>query len=153
MIPKIYVYLIALLAIIAFVKWGYDKVDEGGYNRCSVVYEKSQNKAVNEARLQEKAKQGEINDALKKQYDEANAINTALNIDLDKLRKRPSRSSLGNNPKPSCKGVTGKYLSGEDAGFLTREAARADKIRTALKTCYSYADSVVKTNKTNITGE
>jgi len=48
------------------------------------------------------------------------------------------------NTKSICQGATGKELSRPDAEFLTREAARADKIRLGLDICYKYADEVVK---------
>jgi len=56
------------------------------------------------------------------------ALNNSLNSVLDELRKerRDSRreSEIAGNP-PSCTGAT---LPSEDAGFLAREAARADSI-------------------------
>jgi len=144
MMSKIYVYLVVLILLLGFIKWGHGQVWEQGYNAHKAETLTAIKDAVEIARENERTKQGEVNDALKKQYEESNVINANLNADLDKLRKRASRRSSNkrNNTKSVCEGATGKNLSSEDAGFLTREAARADKIRNALKTCYTYADTV-----------
>jgi hypothetical protein len=98
--------------------------------------------ATKAAREEEQAKQAKVNKDAKAQYDKINDINNQLNADLDKLRDRPDRGHLPDSSKSICKGTTGEYLSSEDAGFLTREAARADKQRAALESCYKYADTV-----------
>jgi len=142
--PKIYAYIVILILILGFIKWYSAKEYKAGYNEHKAETLFAIKDAVEIARADERTKQGEVNDALKKQYEESNAINANLNDDLDKLRQRASRDSAikSNNTEPNCEGATGEHLSGEDAGFLTREAARADKIRSALKTCYTYADTV-----------
>jgi len=84
-----------------------------------------------------------INDANQKQFDEMAAINAGLADDLERLRDRPARR-VSDAAGPDCTGGTGADLSGEDAGFLTREAARADTIRGALIGCYAYADSLAR---------
>jgi hypothetical protein len=43
-----------------------------------------------------------------------------------------------------AKGATGAELSREDAGFLTREAARADALRAELNYCYQMYDEAKK---------
>lgn len=59
----------------------------------------------------------------------------------DSVRKRPERtapastvSSTAGAVCPACS-CTGATLSREDAGFLVREAARADELRIALDAC------------------
>ena len=98
--------------------------------------------ATDEAREDEQKKQGIVNALSRKQYDELASINTGLLHDLDGLRNRSSRHSVSPNTRTVCKGTTGRELSEPDAGFLTREAARADTLRTALAACYQYADAL-----------
>lgn len=59
------------------------------------------------------------------------------------LRKRPARpAGVSEAPRPQCAGGTGAELSGPDAEFLVREAARADTIRAALISCYADLDGL-----------
>ena len=97
-------------------------------------------------RAQQQAKQTEDqhNAQLAKQNQaHANAVrdvNLKLSAALERLRKRPER-----RPEPAraaCEGGTGAELSGPDAGFLEREAARADELRAALGACYQWIDQV-----------
>jgi hypothetical protein len=76
----------------------------------------------------EKRKNGEI----------AN-VNARLRVALNELSERTSRNTTSQNPT-DCKGTTGTELSREDAAFLAREAARADRLRAALGACYIQYD-------------
>jgi hypothetical protein len=67
-------------------------------------------------------------------------INNQLADAISELRKRPSRAQSAANGQ----GGTGATLSAEDAEFLTREAARADIIRTGLSACYQQYDALNK---------
>ena len=67
-------------------------------------------------------------------------INTQLVDAISELRKRPNRAQNAANGQ----GGTGATLSAEDAEFLTREAARADIIRTGLSACYQQYDALNK---------
>ena len=67
-----------------------------------------------------------------------NAINSQLVDSIAELRKRPSRSEQANNGQSG----TGMSLSAEDASFLVWEAARADRLRTELESCYKQYDSI-----------
>ena len=100
------------------------------------------NSAVADARAEEKIKQGKVNDILQKQLDGLSDINTQLNDDIVGLRSRPSRRDSTGDTAPDCQGSSGRELSGPDAEFLTRLAARADGLREALTACYGYADSI-----------
>jgi len=139
---KIWAYLAIVLALAGFAKWAHYTIDIGGFNRCSAETLTNVNNAVAAARKDEQLKQGKVNAAAQTQLNELNDINNRLNDDLDGLRKRATRRQPKGKSKAICEGATGKSLSSEDAGFLTREAARADKIRTGLKTCYKYADTI-----------
>ena len=80
-------------------------------------------------------------DQIRKEKDaQIAAINNSLADALVQLRSRPSRTQGAANGQ----GGTGLSLSAEDAEFLTREAARADIIRTGLDACYQQYDSLSK---------
>jgi hypothetical protein len=85
-----------------------------------------------EISLQEKADQTE-----EAKNEQIRIIGDQLDTALASLSKRPNRPA-GNVPKNSgaCKGATGADLSRPDAEFLTRESARADRLRSALDACY-----------------
>jgi len=100
--------------------------------------------ATKKARKEEQIKQEKVNELFKTQYDEVSNINNKLTSDIKRLHKRESRRHKSEDTKSKCTGATGKELSKPDAEFLTREAARADKIRLGLKTCYNYADEIKK---------
>jgi hypothetical protein len=70
-------------------------------------------------------------------------VNARLRVALSELSERTSRSTTSTSPT-DCKGTTGTELSREDAEFLTREAARADRLRAALGACYVQYDEVMK---------
>lgn len=105
-------------------------------------WQKTVQTATDKAREEEQRKQGIANALSRKQYIELVNINTSLLSDLDGLRNRPPRNNVSADTRTVCKGSTGRELSEPDAGFLTREAARADTLRTALDACYQYADSL-----------
>lgn len=78
-------------------------------------------------------------DQIRKQKDaQIEAINNQLTNAISELRKRPSRTNQANNGQ----GCSGGTLYAEDAEFLIREAARADKIRAGLAACYEQYDAI-----------
>ena len=78
-------------------------------------------------------------DQIRKDKDaQITSINAQLVDAISELRKRPGRAQASSNGQ----GGTGATLSAEDAEFLTREAARADIIRTGLSACYQQYDSL-----------
>ena len=80
-------------------------------------------------------------DQIRKEKDaQITSINAQLVNAISELRKRPSRAQDAANGQ----GGTGATLSAEDAEFLTREATRADIIRTSLSACYQQYDSLSK---------
>lgn len=85
-------------------------------------------------------------DKIRKEKDaQIASLNTRLGTALSSLSERPQRPSSASQGAPaSCigAGATGAQLSREDAEFLVREAARADKLMTALDQCYRQYDSV-----------
>ena len=80
-------------------------------------------------------------DQIRKDKDaQITSINAQLVDAISELRKRPGRAQASSNGQ----GGTGATLSADDAEFLTREAARADIIRTGLSACYQQYDSISK---------
>jgi hypothetical protein len=63
-------------------------------------------------------------------------INARLGAALEQLRNRPNRpADLPEAGRAACAGASGAELSGPDASFLEREAARADALRRELGAC------------------
>ena len=78
-------------------------------------------------------------DQIRKEKDAQIAdINSSLADALVKLRERPGRAQASGNGQSG----TGASLYAEDAIFLSREAARADILRSALDACYQQYDSL-----------
>jgi len=99
--------------------------------------------AKNDARELAQAKENmrvqELRDARHRSIEDAKDrdlrdISTRLADALERLRNRPER--LPEAERPFCAGSTGRELSGPDAAFLERLAARADTLRAELGACY-----------------
>ena len=103
---------------------------------------KTQIGLISKARKEEQLKQDKVNEINQEQLNELNGVNSRLNDDLKRLRDRAKRMSK--DSQKSCKGTTGAELSRPDSEFLTGEAARAERLKSALKACYKYADEVSK---------
>lgn len=99
--------------------------------------------AATEARAIERKQQEAVNGILAQQNADLGAIADRLRIDLERLRNRPARpaANLPGTPAAACPGATGAELYRADAEFLTREAARADELRTGLEACYKVIDT------------
>jgi len=121
-------------ALIIFGAWynGYSI----GYGKLT-TYKLEQETAT---RTKEAAQQAATDQIRKDKDAQINAINNQLATALIELRNRPSRTQITNNGQSG----TGLSLSAEDSTFLEWEAARADKLRTALEACYKQYDEVAK---------
>lgn len=62
-------------------------------------------------------------------------IRANLEHTISQLRNRPSRSEVPTVAGATEAGCTGTKLFRQDAEFLSREAARADELETALRQC------------------
>jgi len=127
-------YIYAGLTVIALAGVGYGKYEH-------TVFEEYKAEEVANARAKEHQLQ-DATDQIRKDKDaQINAINNQLANALIELRSRPSR-----NDKVSVNGQggTGATLYAEDGQFLIGEAARADKLRAALQSCYAQYDEVTK---------
>ena len=138
--------IIAIIVILSMLGAAAWFIFEAGADSIRAGTAETVRLAVKKARETEKKKQEKVNATIQKQYDEQAAISARLSSDLVRLRNRPSRRYLPDNSRAACKGATGAELSRSDSDFLVREAARADKLRTALKACYNYADSIIQEN-------
>jgi len=95
------------------------------------------------ARKQESMWQGVVNETAKNYQGRVDGIRRGLDADLERLRQRPERASgVSAAPRAGCAGGTGAELSGADAEFLSREAARADQLRAGVEACYEFVDAV-----------
>ena len=86
------------------------------------------------------SQQEKVDEIIQNYTDRLAGVNSQLDDALKRLRNRPDR--LPETSQANCTGATGAQLSAPDAEFLTREAARADRIREALTACYKYADEL-----------
>jgi len=134
--------IIAIIVVLSMLGAATWFVFEAGADSVRADMAETVRIAVKKARDKEQAKQEKVNEIAQEQYDEMAAINSRLNGDLVRLRNRPSRRHVSDNTGIACTSATGAELSRQDSDFLVREAARADRLRTALKACYTYADSV-----------
>lgn len=94
--------------------------------------------AVSDARAEEHTKQEAADARINDLETTRRGIQSRLDAALASLRNRPERAS--EEPRAHCQGATGAELSRPDGQFLRGEAARADRIRAALATCYEHAD-------------
>ena len=127
-------YLMIGLAVVAMAGIGYGRYEHN-------VFEEYKAEEIKNAREKEHQMQDATEQIRKDKDAQINAINNQLANALIELRSRPSRTSqISSNGQNG----TGSTLFAEDAEFLTREAARADQIRTALDACYKQYDEVTK---------
>jgi len=122
-------WLVALLVAASLFFLGYLK---GASEEREEITEEML-EATQEARRIEQRRatiQQEITDA---KDAEIRRIRSRLDDALERLRNRPER--LPEASRPACQGSTGRELSGRDAAFLERLAARADELRAALQAC------------------
>ena len=86
---------------------------------------------------------------VKDKDNEIQAIDAERDAALAELRNRPRRPTPGTAQSTAngeaARGCTGASLFAEDAEFALREAARADTIRVALKSCYAQYDMITET--------
>ena len=131
-----WVIVAALVTAIALGAGGYAK----GRTDANAKWQIEIAKQAEAGRQKEQQLQEETNAIVSNLNVEKDAINARLNDALERLRQRPER--LPEPARVTCEGATGSELSGPDAGFLEREAARADQLRAALQAAYEYIDAL-----------
>lgn len=110
----------------------------GGFvNGCSY----HQSKAEQVIREKEHEYQQATNKIRKAKDEKINSINDQLLDAISELHERPGRAGETGNGQTTS-GCNGSKLYAEDAEFLTREAARADKVRVGLEACYSQYEAL-----------
>lgn len=109
-------------------------------------YANAAQKAEQAARAKEQELQASANQIAEAKDEQIRIIGDQFDTALASLHNRPERPAPSKLPKtPSaCKGATGAELSRPDAELLTRIAARADRLRSALDACYKAYDSLGK---------
>jgi len=127
-------YIYAVLTVIALAGVGYGRHEH-------YIFEEYKAEEIKNAREKEHQLQDATDQIRKDKDDQINAINNQLATALIQLRNRPSRSSQSSS---NGKSGTGLSLYAEDGSFLEWEAARADKLRSALEACYKQYDEVTK---------
>lgn len=126
-------------ALIVVSLWGYHTYDKKMAVRASIQateasmsseYNNKLAEAKNNALLKERQLQKDKDEALKKKDNEIKNINNKLNSVLSSLQfyKECSSSTAEHKDTKIRTACPGAELSREDAEFLAREAARADKV-------------------------
>ena len=127
-------YLMIGLAVVAMAGIGYGRYEHN-------AFEEYKAEEIANAREKEHQIQNATDQIRKDKDAQINSINNQLANALVELRNRPSRTSqISSNGQNG----TGLSLYAEDGSFLEWEAARADKLRTALEACYKQYDEVTK---------
>lgn len=128
-------YLIAGAAVISAAAGFYGglRIKQGEWDAATVA-------AQQEAQTQREQQDAAIAKQNQAHADQVRAVNRKLADALERLRNRPERASEA--PRAACEGGSGAELSGPDASFLEREAARADELRAAVSACYAWIDQV-----------
>jgi len=111
-----------------------------GYSLEAARFDRYKAEQIAQTQKIQEAQQSATDQIRKEKDAQIASINSSLADALIELRKRPSRAQTAGNGQ----GGTGMSLFAEDAGFLDREAARADVLRTALSACYQQYDSLNK---------
>lgn len=137
-----FVLTVLIVAMLTGV-WLERQVAERKIAKLKEEYATAQLEAIEVAVAAERQMQKEVNDALEKQSRQNRNIASNLARELDGMRKRAERAErMSEDSRAACAGADGRELSREDAGFLAREAARAEEQRAALEACYRFVDAV-----------
>ena len=144
--PKVW-FEIAIVAILAATGWyGYNWVYDRGFTAsetqhvaAKLALAEATVTAMNDTKATNVKLQAD-KDQLRKDKDaQITSINSTLAAAVAGLRDRPARDGAGNmpvDPTTGAKlGATGANLLRQDSEFLTRESARADRIRVDLIEC------------------
>ena len=102
--------------------------------------------AEQKSRKQELALQAAADTARSTKDAEITIIRNQLDAALVSLRERPLRGANLPDAPSTCPPATGAQLSREDAEFLAREAARADRVAASLKECRVAYDAATGRN-------
>lgn len=142
-------YFVMGAFLVAFLTFHF--VDKHNAVKASrIEYTIELNKAVEKEKEKRTKLEKDLNDkhaiALKQKDDKIKSVDTELNIALERLSKRPSRPERMPSPATTTvvQACTGRELYKEDGQFLTREAARAEKIIIERDYYYSQYENARK---------
>lgn len=144
LIPAPYRWLAFLVAALALVGFGWVKGAQYGERKLDaykLAHEKAElaqgqkvaqvrSDLLSDAVILEGLKNAEL-----KTIDGKLAAAIADGVRLRAERRQPMAAT-----PTACAGATGAELSRPDAGFLSEQAARADRLRAALAQCYDQYD-------------
>ena len=136
-------YAILAVGLLGLLLYALKVVDGRGYDRHKRETEALVAQARQEAMRISDTLVEKANANTKEKEDALKIVTAKYDTVASELRQRPSRRPGANLPQTgtACEGGTGTGLSGPDAGFLTREAARAQRLQIALAQCYKqYGD-------------
>jgi hypothetical protein len=122
-----YRWLSVVLFMIALFAGGYLK----GCTDAQSKHTKELLEATQETRVIEQKRSALQQETLNAKDAQLRSVNARLADSLERLRQRPER--LPEASLATCTGSTGRELSGRDAAFLERYAARAEALRAELK--------------------
>ena len=122
--------MLAVLAIVAALIGAGWTVNSWRTTARLAVEQRDQQAQARRIEAQRNEKQQRINDELQRQ---TRLVGARLADVLAGLRNRPER--LPEPAREACQGASGAELSGPDAAFLVRLAARADQLRADLTAC------------------
>jgi hypothetical protein len=132
-------WLLSIAIVLGGVAWWRHSLIDEGYAKCKAETIQSIQIAQEKANVLSKQLQANAYNAAKEKQKAIADINARNERLVDSLRERPNRPdpSMPAASRPSSSGATGAELYREDAEFLAREAARADKQRASVIECQS----------------
>lgn len=141
---RIKLALVALICLLAIGYHEYDKASavQNAREELSAQYNQKLLEATQKALQAQKKMQ--LDADIKQQEKDAQIkdINSLLTAALNELRNRPKRPADGSTTAQAASSCTGRALFQEDAEFLTREAARADRILVERDYYYNQYESI-----------
>jgi hypothetical protein len=151
--PKVWLELAVAGILIAAAWYGYNWVYDRGASSVQVQWDKEKLKQAEQSAkvsADALATTKVLAATIDQQRTQTNAqianLNSSLSSAIAGLRDRPARNSDGSvsrNPATGAAiGATGADLLRQDSEFLTREAARADKLRLQLAQCQAQYNAV-----------
>ena len=142
--PRLIIAAVLALLLALAGWWAYNAVYARGAESVQVRWdavelERAQQSAqvAADALQTTKALQAAADKQRKASHAQIAALNQSLAVALAGLQNRPARPDAGSVPGDAAAGAgcTGAGLFRTDAEFLTRESARADKLRIELAQC------------------
>lgn len=144
LIPAPYRWLAFALVALALVGFGWVKGAQHGERKLDAYKLETEKATVIQAQKVAQVRSDLLSDAivLEGVKDEQIKIidGKLAAARADGMRLRAERREPSPAITSACKGATGSELSRPDAGFLSEQAARADRLRAALAQCYDQYD-------------